>query len=70
MTQPYRVVDVNIQTWEPPDESVLVVRTSWRIGDVQTPRGLRTRYAPRHRTPFADDLVVSLYRLHRLERTV
>ena len=67
MTVPYQTREVAIRTWEPPDESALVARTSWRVGDVQTPRGRRTRYAPGHRTPFADDLLVSLYRLHRRE---
>jgi hypothetical protein len=68
MTQPYRYQPYTVTYAPLLDEAVLVVRSTQRRAGIQLSIGKpRSIYGAR-KTPFTDDVVMSIARLHREER--
>ncbi len=68
MTQPYRYAPYTVRYVPWTDEAVLLVRRTTRRAGLSTISGKPRNIYDRKRTPFTDDLVMSLYRMHREER--
>jgi hypothetical protein len=68
MTQPYRYQPFTVTYAPLLDEAVLVVRRTTRRAGLSTISGKPRNIYDRKRTPFADDVVVSIARLRREER--
>lgn len=67
MSRPYREVEAMAHYYCPPDEGAVMARTTQRQPAVSRYSGrLRSMYGIPP-TPFADDVMVSLYRLHRFD---
>jgi hypothetical protein len=68
MTQPYRYQPYTVHCEPVLDEDVLLVRRTTRRAGISTISGKPRMIYDRKRTPFTDDVVLSLARLHREER--
>ncbi len=68
MTQPYRYAPYTVQYRPLVDEIALGVRRSERRAGLSTISGKPRDIYGARKTPFADDVVMSLYRIHREER--
>jgi hypothetical protein len=68
MTQPYHYTDVTVRYMPLPDESALLVRRTQRRQGISTTSGKSRSIYGALKTPLADDLVMSLYRIHAAER--
>lgn len=68
MTQPYRYAPFTVQYVPLQSEAVLLVHRTTRRAGLSTISGKPRNIYDRKRTPFADDLVMSISRLRREER--
>ncbi len=65
MTQAYRYQPFTVTFAPLPDESVLLVWRTTRRAGLSTISGKPRSIYARKRTPFAEDVVIGMYRLHR-----
>ncbi len=68
MTRPYSTRTATVTYVPLVDEAALVVRRTQRRAGLSTISGKPRAIYGARKTPFADDVVVGLYRLHREER--
>ncbi len=68
MTQPYHYAPYTVRYVPWADEAVLLVRRTTRRAGLSTISGKPRDIYGARKTPFADDVVMSLYRIHSAER--
>ena len=65
MTQAYRYQPFTVTFAPLPDESALLVSRTTRRAGLSLTSGKPRNIYERKRTPFAEDVVIGMYRLHR-----